>query len=108
MPTFSPTSFWNRAIAIKDDATFNDCALNLFQYQSKQVKVYNEYLKLLKRDPDSVRHYSEIPFLPISLFKNNIITDQEKNPEFYFSSSGTTDQVTSRHYIVDLDRKSVV
>ena len=98
---FNPHDFWIRATAVHDEVTFNECALELFRYQSEQVTVYKEFLRLLKKDASSIKHYSEIPFLPVSLFKNKIVADQKSTPDFYFTSSGTTGQITSRHYLAD-------
>jgi len=98
---FNSTDFWRRACEIEGEDSFNECALELFRYQSVHVKVYKEYLGLLHKDPSSIKHFSEIPFLPVSLFKNNVVTDQHETPDFFFTSSGTTGQITSKHYLAD-------
>ncbi len=87
---------------IRDESNFNECALKLFRYQAEHVPVYKEYIRLLKKDIRTIRHYSEIPFLPVSVFKNHSISDQVKTPEFFFSSSGTSGQTTSKHYLADI------
>ena len=43
----------------------------------------------------------EIPFLPISFFKNHVVRTGEWTPETVFESSGTTGVVTSRHFVRD-------
>ena len=96
-PDFRKTVF-----CIESEKDFNECALELFTYQSRHVEIYKEYLQLLNINPAAIRHYSKIPFLPVTVFKNNIITDQLEPPEFFFTSSGTTGQVTSKHYLSDL------
>ncbi len=75
--------------------------MELFRYQSEHVAVYKEFLRLLKKDPGSVEHFSDIPFMPVSIFKTNDVTDQETIPDFFFTSSGTTGQTTSKHYLSD-------
>jgi len=97
-----PKEFWQAALSIADEATFNRLALELFHYQSENVGVYRKFLQHLKFHPAKVRSISEIPFLPVQLFKSMQVTDHQKSPDFYFSSSGTTEQVPSRHYISDL------
>ncbi len=86
---------------IQNENDFNECALKLFRYQAAHVPVYKEYIRLLKKDSTAINHFSEIPFLPVSFFKNHVVSDQSNTPEFFFSSSGTTGQTTSKHYLAD-------
>jgi hypothetical protein len=99
--SFDSDLFWKKSLAIDDENSFNECALELFRHQSEKVEVYKQFLGLLKRVPSTVTHYSQIPFLPVSLFKNNVISDQPTEPDFFFTSSGTTGQITSKHYLVN-------
>lgn len=88
------------------DATpegFDALALQVFRYQSETCALYGEYLSLLGRSPERIARVSEIPFLPISFFKNRQIQSGVWKPETYFSSSGTTGQTPSRHAVRDLD-----
>jgi hypothetical protein len=58
---------------------------------------------LLKVDPGNIRHYEEIPFLPVSFFRDHIILDgEEDHSEKIFSSSGTTGSIPSQHYVRDI------
>ena len=93
--------FQKQILAIKDDKTFNECALELFHHQSKKVSVYREFIELLPGDFSNPKHFSEVPFLPVTLFRNQIVTDNEQIPGLCFSSSGTTGQVTSKHYVAE-------
>ena len=98
--SFHPEQFWNNALGITDEDSFNSLCLELYQYQSEKVPVYREYIRLIdkKFQPS---HYTEIPFLPIRLFKEHRVTDSDGEPELIFSSSGTTGLNTSRHYVLD-------
>ena len=98
---FQSKKFWARAKNIQNDVEFNSLSIELFQYQAEHVVVYRDFLNYLKTDISSITHFSEIPFLPVSFFKNHVISDQKAIPNFYFSSSGTTGQATSRHYVPD-------
>jgi len=82
---------------------FNRLALDIFQYQAKENPVYNQYLSLLNIDVKKIKTLTDIPFLPISLFKTHSILTGNQPPEITFSSSGTTGQQTSLHQIVDPD-----
>jgi hypothetical protein len=84
---------------IDKDENFNDLSLEVFQYQRKNCAVYHEWLAHLSfPDPN---HYSEIPFLPISFFKTHLVLDGTQETPLTFLSSGTTQQVRSKHKIVD-------
>lgn len=82
-------------------ADFEKKALEIFAYQAKQNLVYGEYLSLLKINPDKVTTVSQIPFLPIALFKSHKIISGEDAAQITFTSSGTTGSTTSRHQVVD-------
>lgn len=80
-----------------DTTAFEPLALEVFQYQAAHNPLYRRYLELLGRQPDTVQHLADIPFLPIALFKKHIIQTGEWEPEVVFSSSGTTGTTTSKH-----------
>lgn len=64
--------------------------------------MYARYLQLLGRHPDAVTRLSDIPFLPVTLFKNYTIQSGQWTPQTEFTSSGTTGQIPSRHLVRDL------
>ncbi|MES2515333.1 MAG: acyl transferase [Bacteroidota bacterium] len=83
-----------------DDAAFNLVALDVFHYQYKNNAVYQKYVMSLKQDPDSITQYTQIPFLPIEFFKTQeVVCEKITSKTLCFSSSGTTGQVTSKHYV---------
>jgi phenylacetate-coenzyme A ligase PaaK-like adenylate-forming protein len=88
---------------ITSEEKFNTHALKVFEFQAKHVPAYREYIKLIKRENFVPDHYSQIPFLPVSLFKNHIITSAQNKPGITFTSSGTTGQQTSTHYVHDIN-----
>jgi phenylacetate-coenzyme A ligase PaaK-like adenylate-forming protein len=88
--------------SIQDEAQFNDVALATYTHQAVNCKVYAEYISHLKVKVNSVTHYSQIPFLPISFFKTHAVTSGTEPAAITFSSSGTTGQVTSKHLVQDL------
>jgi len=86
---------------------FEPMALELFQYQAKHNPVYREYIKLLGIVPEKIRKLTHIPFLPIEFFKQQkvITADAYANSNVQsvmFESSGTTQQVKSKHYVADV------
>ncbi|MBI3518844.1 MAG: acyl transferase, partial [Bacteroidetes bacterium] len=77
------------------EAEFNELAIAIFQYQYQHNVVYRQYVSNLKLNPENVKHYTEIPFLPIELFKTReVVCDGISDEAVCFSSSGTTGQVT--------------
>lgn len=81
--------------------SFEEKALKLFQLQAQHCSVYKRYLNLLKVDLNAINSIDKIPFLPIELFKNNRIISDNQKPHITFSSSGTTGQQQSKHYVAD-------
>ncbi len=85
------------------DEEFNELCIELFNYQFNCNTVYRHYVLGLKINPTSINHYTKIPFLPIEFFKSqNVVCNTTDDDCFYFSSSGTTGQITSKHYIKDI------
>ncbi|MCI5082411.1 MAG: acyl transferase [Saprospiraceae bacterium] len=77
-------------------------ALEVFQWQATHNSLYKSYLELIGCVPTRIQHVRDIPYLPISLFKNYQIQTGQWSAEQVFSSSGTTGSKTSRHYIRDI------
>jgi phenylacetate-coenzyme A ligase PaaK-like adenylate-forming protein len=87
---------------IANDDTFNDVAVKIFRYQYENNPVYSSFVDYLKIHPDSVGHFTQIPFLPIEFFKNHRIISGNYQPAGFFQSSGTTQTLFSRHFFPDL------
>lgn len=82
---------------------FNELAIDVFKFQFQNNSVYRHYVQNLKTKVDVIQHYQQIPFLPIEFFKTQQIVCQNINSEtICFSSSGTTGQLTSKHYVNDI------
>jgi len=78
---------------------FEPLALEVFRVQAACNPLYQRYLELLEQKPEKVQRLSDIPFLPISLFKSYTIQTGEWQPEVVFSSSGTTGAISSKHLL---------
>jgi phenylacetate-coenzyme A ligase PaaK-like adenylate-forming protein len=81
---------------------FENLALSIFKLQFEQIEVYQEYCKIMGKSPDSVQSLSDIPFLPIDIFKTHHVISKSAIPELIFESSATTGQTTSKHQIIDV------
>ena len=86
-----------------DPQSFEEFAFFLFKYQSKNNKVYANYIHQLGIEPKKVNALHELPFLPISFFKQHMIKTGDWNSQVVFESSGTTGQIRSRHHMKSLD-----
>lgn len=85
------------------DRDFNLVSLDVFNYQYQHNEIYRAYVSSLKVNPNIVKHYSQIPFLPIEFFKTKEVVCEKINEHaICFSSSGTTGQITSKHYVNDI------
>ena len=81
---------------------FDSLALELFRYQHEYNVLYRQYCDTLHTDPEKVHSLEDIPFLPISFFKTHQVVTYGFEPEAYFESSGTTQTISSRHWVKDL------
>ncbi|MFC0343159.1 LuxE/PaaK family acyltransferase [Epilithonimonas hispanica] len=86
---------------IKTEEEFQAACLETFRYQYENVEVYRKFVDYLNIDPFSIRQVSDLPFLPIEMFKNHLVLDKHSQAENYFQSSGTTQMNRSKHYIAD-------
>ena len=90
-----------RIFSIRSDGDFDRMALDVFRFQAEACAPYREYLGLLGIDPESVGRVSEIPFLPIGVFKTRRVYAADREPEMVFTSSSTTGQTPAKHYVAD-------
>ncbi|MBP6055796.1 MAG: hypothetical protein KA527_09160, partial [Cytophagaceae bacterium] len=60
----------NKVLAMQD-ADFEAIALDMFRFTSTYNPLYRQYIDLMQIDIQAVKTISDIPFLPIELFKNH-------------------------------------
>lgn len=77
--------------------TFGEVALDVFHYQAAHNLIYAQFLDLLRVKPASVSYPTDIPHLPIALFKKYHLQSGDWGPTRTFTSSGTTGSTTSHH-----------
>ena len=85
-----------------NDGNFEKIALSLFHLQASENKVYRDYLTHLGVRPTRIKHTRDIPFLPISFFKNHDVVTGKWVGQSTFVSSSTTGATPGRHKIRDL------
>ena len=96
-------SLSKRIFNISNEDEFNSIALEVFDFQYKNIPVYKKYVDLIQSQKKSINHYKEIPFLPIDFFKSNHIIADNSKIEKTFLSSGTGNTMRSKHLVKDLE-----
>ncbi len=81
---------------------FTEVALQIFKHQFKNNRVYRSFCDLLYIHPSEVKTIEKIPFLPIQFFKNRQVLSSKDAIQKTFISSGTTENIKSKHLITDL------
>jgi len=84
------------------ETEFNQLCLDIFRYQFEHIEIYKEFANHLRKHPDHIHHFSEIPFFPIEFFKTHQLIDQMGKEEVIFQSSGTTGMSRSQHFLADV------
>lgn len=92
---------------LKDQLTekeFLEQALLVFNFQYNFNVVYRNWVNHLSIQPKKVKLLEQIPFLPIEFFKNHEVICGEQTPyTTCFTSSSTTSQIPSKHYVSEID-----
>ncbi len=84
------------------DNRFEALAVQVFNFQFQNNRVYRSFCHLLNLHPSDVKKVTDIPFLPIQFFKTHRILSTQDTVKTTFTSSGTTGSITSKHYVSDL------
>ncbi len=91
------------ALPHADDAAFNALALRLFAHQVQHNTAYGRFCRARGRTPATVRHWQDIPAVPVNGFKELTLscvpTEQCTR---VFTTSGTTRDVKGQHFHPDL------
>ena len=87
----------NKIFNISNFEEFEKVALEVYKWQSTNCKVYKGFISFLKKpEPNCI---SDIPFLPISFFKEFDVLSTDLQVQFKFLSSGTTSFIRSKHLV---------
>lgn len=82
---------------------FEALAIKIFAEQAINNQVYSRYLSLLSIVPSDIRYITDIPFMPISFYKNHVVKTGLWNAEKVFKSSGTSSTTQrSAHFVKSL------
>jgi len=87
---------------LKNQADFQNTALDIFNYQYTNNSVYKNFVDSLGKDLSEIKTLYDIPFLPVEFFKSQKIITGNLPVEKIFESSGTTVTTRAKHYINNL------
>ncbi len=96
------SSVIEKIFSVNNEQEFNQLALEIFRFQAQNNVVYKEYLDLLGVDCNDIVTIQDIPFLPITFFKDRDVVSSGSVPMITFTSSSTTGMVPARHNVIDL------
>jgi len=88
---------------IRTQHEFEQKCLEVFRFQYVNNKIYQRYCNLIGACLSTVKKSTDIPFLPIEFFKKSNVLSSTEAIQKTFSSSGTTGELTSKHYITNID-----
>lgn len=80
-----------------------DLVREVYHFQTQNNPIFRQFLKLIGKLDRSIHQFEDLCFLPIELFKTNVVKTGLWNEEMVFRSSGTTDSLRSSHYIEHLE-----
>ncbi len=88
-----------------DDDAFDDLALRVFAHNYHSVPPYRVYARSRGGTPDTVGHWTAIPAVPTSAFKELTLLARSRTAERVFRTSGTTRGEARRgeHHVADLE-----
>ena len=84
-----------------NEYSFEGIALDLFRIQANDNPVYRQFLHCLSVDITAIQTLDQIPYLPITFFKTHNVKTGSWLEETFYTSSGTTGSVSSKHCIRD-------
>ena len=93
----------NDIFNIASQSQFEEIALSVFKHQFENNKAYRSFCDLLYKHPSDVKTVTDIPFLPIQFFKSHKVISSSNEVQEIFTSSGTTGQTVSKHFVTDIN-----
>jgi phenylacetate-coenzyme A ligase PaaK-like adenylate-forming protein len=88
--------------SIFNESEIETAIQDAFKFNYNSCDLYKEYCDSINKNYSENIKIEDIPFLPISFFKNHKIQSNQKSKSKLFLSSGTTGK-KSKHYVTDLN-----
>jgi phenylacetate-coenzyme A ligase PaaK-like adenylate-forming protein len=90
-----------KIFSISSSVEFEEVAMEMFLFQAENNMIYSRYLELLGIHPSRISRITDIPCLPVSLFKTHKVVTGGKTAKIVFKSSGTAGSTPAIHYVGD-------
>jgi hypothetical protein len=90
------------AIFKTSSSSFLEKAIEIFNFQVNNNSVYCQWCKLLNIQAFNISSTEQLPFLPVSFFKSHKIATTLFDVATVFESSGTTQTISSKHFVKDI------
>ena len=98
----SPADSIRGFISSEGDATFDEIALHLFEFQFKKNLSYQNYCLKLKQSPENTTSWTQIPAVPTNAFKHPAFPLTCGAPiTKTFLTAGTTTEIRGAHHFPD-------
>jgi hypothetical protein len=88
-----------RIFRVEGADDFNDLAIEIFYFQFENNKIYHDFVSRLIGKKPVVKHFSQVPFLPIEFYKTHKVVSGKFDADQVFTSSGTSGMQTSSHFV---------
>ena len=93
----------NSIFDCKSELDFLELSIETFNFQYQNNLVYKNWVDLLKVIPKQVISLSDIPFLPIDFFRDQVVISTPITEKtIKFTSSSTTSSLPSTHFVNDI------
>jgi hypothetical protein len=98
-----PDHLRERIFNCLNEDSFNNLALEVFGFQYQKNPIFHQYCDLIHKTPARVRHFTDLPFLPVDFFRTHSIRSVLTETTITFTSSGTSGEMTSKHHLSDVE-----
>ena len=72
-----------KIFSISKEFDFKNICMKIFNYQFDNNFIYNKYCNLIGVKRNQVNEITDIPFIPISLFKKHKISTKKNTKKFF-------------------------
>lgn len=94
---------FNTVFDLQSESDFNNLSIKIFNFQYDNNPIYGRFAESLGVKKEMVKHYTQIPFLPVEFFKtHDVVSVKVSDKALVFTSSTTTSQTPSKHIVNDI------
>ena len=87
---------------------YQQLALQIFRFQARNCDTYHTYIESLGVEFDKINRLEDVPYLPVSAFKNEKVITGKWDESEVFHSSTTTGGIPACHYVKDANWYKII